>query len=146
MGKLWKKDEVDPSKKKKTKNEVYASGQYIPISADKARRIINQIGYRYYETGVLLLKFMPYRACYPILKLLYSAASNAVHNMGWNKSDLVISKVEVNKGTTIKKSKPRARGRSSLIKRSTCHITIVLKDISYYTKDQEKSNLIQNGR
>ena len=50
--------------------------------------------------------------------------------MGSNEADLVISKAEVNEGTTAKKLKPRARGRSYAIKRTTCHITIVVKDRS----------------
>nr|QBE86943.1 ribosomal protein L22 [Ancistrocladus congolensis] len=142
MLKQRKKDEVYPSRKKK--NAAYASGQYISISADKARRVIDQIRGRSYETVLLILELMPYRACYPILKLLYSAAANASHNMGFNKANLIISKVEVSKGTTIKKLKPRARGRSYLIKRSTCHITIVLKDISYYKEYKEQINFIEN--
>lgn len=110
--------------------EVYALGQHICMSAHKARRVIDQIRGRSYEETLMILELMPYRACYPILKLVYSAAANASHNMGFNEADSVISKAEVNEGTTVKKLKPRARGRSYLIKRPTCHITIVLKDIS----------------
>nr|YP_009556788.1 ribosomal protein L22 [Stegnosperma cubense]YP_009567835.1 ribosomal protein L22 [Stegnosperma halimifolium]QBC70225.1 ribosomal protein L22 [Stegnosperma cubense]QBE88108.1 ribosomal protein L22 [Stegnosperma halimifolium] len=128
-------------KKKKKKDEVYALGQYISMSAHKARRVIDQIRGRSYEETLMILELMPYRACYPIFKLIYSAAANASHNKGFNKADLIISKAEVNKGTTIKKLKPRARGRSYLIKRPTCHITIVLKDISYY---EEYKRFIQN--
>ncbi|KAH0467067.1 hypothetical protein IEQ34_004305 [Dendrobium chrysotoxum] len=54
---------------------------------------------------------MPYRASYPILKLVYSAAANASHNMGLNEADLFISKAEVNRGAIVKKLRPRARGR-----------------------------------
>nr|YP_010321317.1 ribosomal protein L22 [Penstemon personatus]YP_010321405.1 ribosomal protein L22 [Penstemon rostriflorus]YP_010321492.1 ribosomal protein L22 [Penstemon cyaneus]AKZ23612.1 ribosomal protein L22 [Penstemon angustifolius]AKZ23613.1 ribosomal protein L22 [Penstemon gracilis]WRW11440.1 ribosomal protein L22 [Penstemon digitalis]UKM30385.1 ribosomal protein L22 [Penstemon personatus]UKM30473.1 ribosomal protein L22 [Penstemon rostriflorus] len=115
---------------KKKKIEVYALGRHISISADKARRIIDQIRGRSYEETLMILELMPYRACYPIFKLVYSAAANASYNMDSNESDLVISKAEVNEGTTAKKLKPRARGRSYAIKRTTCHITIVVKDIS----------------
>nr|YP_010731199.1 ribosomal protein L22 [Ochna serrulata]WEG37940.1 ribosomal protein L22 [Ochna serrulata] len=100
------------------------------MSAHKARRVIDQIRGRSYEETLMMLELMPYQACYPIFKLVYSAAANASHNMGFNEASLVISKAEVNEGTTVKKLKPRARGRNSLIKRPTCHITIVLKDIS----------------
>nr|YP_009000135.1 ribosomal protein L22 [Silene chalcedonica]AGZ18126.1 ribosomal protein L22 [Silene chalcedonica] len=119
-------------KRKKRRDNVYALGQYISMSAHKARRVIDQIRGRSYEETLMILELMPYRACYPIFKLIYSAASNASHNKGFNKADLVIFKAEVNKGTTMKKLKPQARGRSYLIKRPTCHITIVLKDITYY--------------
>nr|QKV45238.1 ribosomal protein L22 [Leptarrhena pyrolifolia] len=113
---------------KKRKIEVHALGQHICMSAHKARRVVDQIRGRSYEETLMILELMPYRACYPIFKLVYSAAANASHNMGFNEADLVISKAEVNEGTTVKKLKPRARGRGYPIKRSTCHITIVLKN------------------
>nr|YP_009442270.1 ribosomal protein L22 [Iodes cirrhosa]ATN95354.1 ribosomal protein L22 [Iodes cirrhosa] len=115
---------------KKIKTEVSASGQYIYMSADKARRVIDQIRGRSYEETLMILELMPYRACYPLLKLVYSAAANASYNMGSNETNLVISKAEVNDGIFVKKFKPRARGRSYPIKRPTCHITIVVKDVS----------------
>lgn len=114
--------------------EVYALGQHICMSAHKARRVIDQIRGRSYEETLMILELMPYRACYPIFKLVYSAAANASHNMGFKETDLIISQAEVNEGTIVKKLKPRARGRSYPIKRPTCHITIVLKDTS---KDEE---------
>ena len=117
-------------KRKKNQSEVYALGQHICMSPHKARRVIDQIRGRSYEETMMILELMPYRACYPILKLVYSAAANASHNMGFNERDLVISKAEVNQGTTVKKLKPRAQGRSYPIKRPTCSITIVLKNTS----------------
>nr|QBZ77262.1 ribosomal protein L22 [Achlys triphylla] len=110
--------------------EVYAVSQHICMSAHKARRVIDQIRGRPYDETLMILELMPYRACYPIFKLVYSAAANATHNMGFNKTALIISQAEVNEGTTVKKLKPRARGRSYPIKRPTCHINIVLQDIS----------------
>nr|YP_008575662.1 ribosomal protein L22 [Eucalyptus sieberi]YP_008575747.1 ribosomal protein L22 [Eucalyptus elata]YP_008575832.1 ribosomal protein L22 [Eucalyptus regnans]AGC56901.1 ribosomal protein L22 [Eucalyptus sieberi]AGC56986.1 ribosomal protein L22 [Eucalyptus elata]AGC57071.1 ribosomal protein L22 [Eucalyptus regnans] len=124
--------------KKRNKNpygEVYALGQHISMSAHKARRVIDQIRGRSYEETLMILELMPYRACYTIFKLVYSAAANASHNMGFNEASLVISKAEVNEGTTMKKLKPRARGRSYAIKRPTCHIRIVLKDKSFYEEE-----------
>nr|YP_009752114.1 ribosomal protein L22 [Dendrosicyos socotranus]QIT05524.1 ribosomal protein L22 [Dendrosicyos socotranus] len=116
--------------KKNRYTEVYALGQHICMSPHKARRVIDQIRGRSYEETMMILELMPYRACYPILKLVYSAAANASHNMGFNERNLVISKAEVNQSTTVKKLKPRARGRSYPIKRPTCSITIVLKNTS----------------
>nr|YP_009574956.1 ribosomal protein L22 [Aristolochia macrophylla]YP_009575296.1 ribosomal protein L22 [Aristolochia mollissima]YP_010878493.1 ribosomal protein L22 [Aristolochia griffithii]YP_010878663.1 ribosomal protein L22 [Aristolochia dabieshanensis]QBI76438.1 ribosomal protein L22 [Aristolochia macrophylla]QBI76778.1 ribosomal protein L22 [Aristolochia mollissima]WHE25585.1 ribosomal protein L22 [Aristolochia griffithii]WHE26095.1 ribosomal protein L22 [Aristolochia dabieshanensis] len=120
-------------KKKSNKiksRQVQALAQhiYICMSAHKTRRVIDQIRGRSYEETLMLLELMPYRASYPILKLLYSAAANASHNMGFNEADLYISKAEVNEGAIMKRLKPRARGRSYPIKKPTCHITIVLKN------------------
>nr|YP_009913026.1 ribosomal protein L22 [Chromolaena odorata]QLJ92838.1 ribosomal protein L22 [Chromolaena odorata] len=116
----------------KRTTEVYALGQHISMSAHKARRVIDQIRGRSYEETLMILELMPYRACYPIFKLVYSAAANATYNrsLGSNEANLVISKAEVNKGTIMKRLKHRARGRSFTIQKPTCHITIVMKDIS----------------
>nr|YP_009450013.1 ribosomal protein L22 [Burmannia disticha]ANK36210.1 ribosomal protein L22 [Burmannia disticha] len=100
------------------------------MSVFKARRIIDQIRGRSYEETLMILELMPYRASYTILKLVYSAAANASHNIGLSEANSFISKVEVNGGSIVKKLRPRAQGRSYPIKRSTCHITIVLKDKS----------------
>lgn len=127
--------------KKNRRKEVYALGQHIRMSAHKARRVIDQIRGRSYEETLMILELMPYRACYPIFKLVYSAAANASHNMGLNEADSVISKAEVNESTTMKRLKPQARGRSYPIKRPTCHITIALKDISL-DEDEENQNFI----
>nr|WKB17905.1 ribosomal protein L22 [Ocimum gratissimum] len=115
---------------RKKKTEVCALGRHISVSADKARRVIDQIRGRSYEESLMILELMPYKACYPIFKLVYSAAANANSNMDSAEANLVIIKAEVNEGTTVKKFKPRARGRSYAIKKATCHITIVVKDIS----------------
>nr|YP_010628526.1 ribosomal protein L22 [Begonia depauperata]WBN95477.1 ribosomal protein L22 [Begonia depauperata] len=124
--------------KKNGYTEVYALGQHICMSTHKARRVIDQIRGRSYEETLMILELMPYRACYPILKMVYSVAANASHNMGLNETNLVISKAEVNKSITVKKLKPRARGRSYPIKRHTCCITIVLKDISSLNEEECK--------
>ncbi|PHT49834.1 50S ribosomal protein L22, chloroplastic [Capsicum baccatum] len=66
------------------------------MSADKARRVIDQISGRSYEETLMILELKPYRACYSILKLVYSATENASYNIGSSKTNLVISKAEVN--------------------------------------------------
>nr|UUF92757.1 ribosomal protein L22 [Allium hookeri var. muliense] len=126
------------------KNNSNSSGaikvlaQHICMSVFKAQRVIDQIRGRSYEETIMILELMPYRASYPILKLVYSAAANANHNMGLNETDLFISKAEVNGGPFVKKLRPRARGRSYPIKRPTCHITILLKDKSKLSFDKFK--------
>nr|AKZ23616.1 ribosomal protein L22 [Nepeta cataria] len=115
---------------RKNKTEVRALGRHISVSADKARRVIDQIRGRSYEETLMILELMPYKVSYTIFKLVYSAAANASFTMGSAEDNLVIIKAEVNEGTTVKKLKPRARGRSYAIKKATCHITIVVKDLS----------------
>ncbi|KAK3032803.1 hypothetical protein RJ639_035325 [Escallonia herrerae] len=110
---------------KKRKIEVYALGQHISMTAHKERRVIDQIRGRSYEETLMILELMPYGACYPCFNLVYSTAANASYNMGSNEANLIISQPK-----STRKLKPRARGRSFAIRRPTCHITIVVKDIS----------------
>nr|YP_009915043.1 ribosomal protein L22 [Scutellaria tsinyunensis]YP_010235981.1 ribosomal protein L22 [Scutellaria franchetiana]QJS33717.1 ribosomal protein L22 [Scutellaria quadrilobulata]WCR48470.1 ribosomal protein L22 [Scutellaria barbata]QLF67759.1 ribosomal protein L22 [Scutellaria tsinyunensis]QPF24738.1 ribosomal protein L22 [Scutellaria tsinyunensis]QTD82754.1 ribosomal protein L22 [Scutellaria franchetiana] len=131
---------------KKKKIEVCALGRHISLSADKARRIIDQIRGRSYQETLMILELMPYKGCYPIFKLVYSAAANASSNMGSDEANLVISKAEVNEGTVAKKFKPRARGRSYAIKKATCHITIVVKDISLDSSEDISFYSLKNPR
>jgi large subunit ribosomal protein L22 len=126
----WKRVLRKLKTKKALITQVKAVAQNICMSAHKARRVVDQIRGRSYEETLMLLELMPYRASYPILKLVYSAAANASHNKSFNEADLVISKAEVNRGTIRKRLKPRARGHSYPIKRPTCHITIVVRDSS----------------
>nr|QJS33978.1 ribosomal protein L22 [Scutellaria mollifolia] len=131
---------------KKKKTEVCALGRHISLSADKARRIIDQIRGRSYQETLMILELMPYKGCYPIFKLVYSAAANASSNMASDEANLVISKAEVNEGTVAKKFKPRARGRSYAIKKATCHITIVVKDISLDSSEDISFYSLKNPR
>nr|YP_010265350.1 ribosomal protein L22 [Dialyceras coriaceum]UIR97860.1 ribosomal protein L22 [Dialyceras coriaceum] len=126
--------------------EIYALSQHICMSAHKARRIIDQIRGRSYEETLMILELMPYRVCYPIFKLVYSAAANGSHNKGFKEASLVISKAEVNEAPTVKKLKPRARGRSYLLKRPTCHITIVLRDLAVDISDLYRDGTVYPKR
>nr|YP_010725601.1 ribosomal protein L22 [Ellisiophyllum pinnatum]WDY12502.1 ribosomal protein L22 [Ellisiophyllum pinnatum] len=140
LNKMYRIEQGKWNTVKEKKTEVYALGRHISLSADKARRVVDQIRGRSYEETLLILELMPYRACYPIFKLVYSAATNASSILGSNEANLIISKAEVSGGTTAKKLKPRARGRSYPIKRTTCHITIVVKDISLDEMEKEVYN------
>nr|YP_010760174.1 ribosomal protein L22 [Cuscuta vandevenderi]WEY30078.1 ribosomal protein L22 [Cuscuta vandevenderi] len=123
--------------------EVYAFSQHISMSADKARRVIDQIRGRSYEETLLILELLPYRAAYPIFKLVSSAAANASDIFVSNKENLVINKAEVNQRPAIKKLKPKARGRSYSIKRATCHILIVIKDLSLDPYESMERNQVR---
>nr|YP_010692427.1 ribosomal protein L22 [Juncus validus]UZM11389.1 ribosomal protein L22 [Juncus validus] len=118
--------------------EVKVLAQHIGLSVSKARRVIDQIRGRSYKETLMILHLMPYQASYPILKLVSSGAANANHNMGLNEVDSYISKAEVNRSTIVKKFRPRAKGHSYPIKRTMCHITIVLKEKSKSFLDQSK--------
>ena len=115
--------------------EVRAIAKRVRMSPHKVRKVIDQIRGRSYEEALMLLEFMPYRACYPILQAVCSAAANANHNLGLSKANLVISKVMVDQGPVLKRFRPRAQGRGFPIRKPTCMITVFVKNQTSLTKD-----------
>jgi large subunit ribosomal protein L22 len=109
-----------------TDNEVKAIARYIRMSPSKVRRVLDQIRGRTYREALIILEFMPYRACDPILKVLRSAVANAEHNVGLDPTTLVVSKAFADGGPTLKRYRPRAQGRAYQIRKRTCHITVAV--------------------
>lgn len=109
-----------------TTTEVKASARYIRMSPHKVRRVLDQIRGRSYREALIILEFMPYRACEPVLKVLRSAAANAEHNEGLDRADLLISQAYADQGPTLKRYRPRAQGRAYQIRKPICHITIAV--------------------
>lgn len=106
--------------------EVKASAKYIRMSPFKVRRVLDQIRGKSYREALIVLEFMPYRACEPVLKVLRSAVSNAEHNVGLNPAQLVVSTAFADGGPSLKRFRPRAQGRAYQIRKPTCHITIAV--------------------
>jgi large subunit ribosomal protein L22 len=111
-----------------TEQEVKAIARYIRMSPLKVRRVLDQIRGRSYQEALIILEFMPYKACEPITKLLRSAVANAEHNFGLDRRELIISKAFADSGPTLKRFRPRAQGRAYRIHKPTCHITLAVKE------------------
>ncbi|MBD1840637.1 50S ribosomal protein L22 [Coleofasciculus sp. FACHB-64] len=109
-----------------TTEEVKAIARYIRMSPHKVRRVLDQIRGRSYREALIVLEFMPYRACDPVRKVLRSAAANAEHNAGLDPARLVVSKAYADQGSTLKRFRPRAQGRAYQIRKPTCHITVAV--------------------
>jgi large subunit ribosomal protein L22 len=107
-------------------NEAIASAMYIRMSPRKVRRVLDQVRGRSYREALIILEFMPYRACEPIIKVLRSAVANAENNMGLNRSSLMVSQAYADMGPSLKRFRPRAQGRAFQIRKPTCHITITV--------------------
>ncbi|ARV62364.1 50S ribosomal protein L22 [Nostocales cyanobacterium HT-58-2] len=106
--------------------EVKAIVRYVRMSPFKVRRVLDQIRGRSYREALIILEFMPYRACEPVLKVLRSAAANAEHNAGLDRSELVITQAYADQGPVLKRFQPRAQGRAYQIRKPTCHITVAV--------------------
>ena len=106
---------------------IFAIAKYIRISPNKVRRVLNQIRGCSYQQALMILEFMPYRSCSPILKVLQSAGSNAENRLNIKKKDLIIKIAYVNEGPKLKRIKTRAKGQSNQILKPSCHITIIVE-------------------
>jgi len=109
-----------------TSEQVKAVAKYVRMSPRKVLRVLDQIRGKSYREALIILEFMPYKACEPIIKVLRSAVANAEHNNGLNPADLVISEAFADAGPTLRRFRPRAQGRAYQIRKPTCHITIAV--------------------
>jgi large subunit ribosomal protein L22 len=109
-----------------TENEVKAIARYVRMSPYKVRRVLDQIRGRTYREALIILEFMPYKSCDPILKVLRSAVANAEHNNGLDPATLIVSKAFADGGPSLRRFRPRAQGRAYQIRKPTCHITVAV--------------------
>jgi large subunit ribosomal protein L22 len=107
-------------------NEARAVSKYIRMSPSKIRRVLRQIQGKSYKDSLLILEFLPYTSCEPIIKVLRSAAANAKHNKGFDESNLTVKSAFADQGPTMKRFRPRAQGRAYRILKATSHITIIV--------------------
>jgi large subunit ribosomal protein L22 len=110
------------------KNEVRAVSKYIRMSPSKIRRVLRQIKGKTYPEALLMLEFMPYASCAPIIKVLRSATANARNNFGFDEKTLTVKAAFADQGPTMKRFRPRAQGRAYRIHKATSHITIVMEN------------------
>jgi large subunit ribosomal protein L22 len=107
---------------------VRANAKYVRSSARKARLITDLIRGRSVPEARTILAFSSRAVAKDVEKVLRSAVANAESRPGlhWNGDDLVIVTAYADEGPTIKRHKPRARGRVNQILKRTCHITVEL--------------------
>ena len=102
--------------------------RFSRIAPRKARQVIDMIRGKKVGDAQTILKFTPRIAAEVIGKVLNSAIANAEHNLELDSGDLYVSKVYVDQGPTLKRYKPRARGRADIMRRRTSHITVVVSE------------------
>ena len=105
-------------------NEVRAEAKWVRMSARKARVVADHIRGRSVPEARTVLAFTPRAAAREIEKVLKSAVANAEANHNLAGDELVVSAAYVDEGPTIKRWRPRARGRVNRVFKRTCHITV----------------------
>jgi ribosomal protein L22 len=106
--------------------EVRASAKWVRISPRKARLVVEHIRGRSVPEARTVLAFTPRAAARDVEKLLRSAVANAEANHNLIGDELRVKAIYVDEGPTIKRWRPRARGRAARIRKRTCHITLTL--------------------
>ena len=109
---------------------IKAVAKYVRISPHKVRQVLDQIRGRSYQEALMILEFLPYDASGPIWQVVHSAAANAKHNYGLDKKKLIIEQIFADEGPRLKRMRARAQGRGYKIIKPTCHITVVMKEIT----------------
>ena len=108
--------------------EVAAKLKNARISAQKARLVIDQIRGLPIERALEILNFSTKKAADMVRKILNSAIANAEHNEGADIDELRVSRVFVDEAFTLKRIKPRAKGRADRVLKRSCHITVMVSD------------------
>jgi large subunit ribosomal protein L22 len=103
--------------------------RYAKITPRKAKRVVDLIKGKKAGDALISLRFMPYRGARFIEKILKSAMANAEQkNANVDAEALVVSGAYVDQGPTMKRMEPRAMGRANVIKKRSCHITVILTE------------------
>ncbi|WP_439135124.1 50S ribosomal protein L22 [Pseudomaricurvus sp.] len=108
--------------------EVSAKLRGAQLSAQKARLVVDQIRGKHVEEALDILAFSPKKGAAIVKKVLESAIANAEHNEGADVDELTVSTIFVDEGLTMKRIRPRAKGRADRILKRTCHITVKVAD------------------
>ena len=108
--------------------EVKARLKGARLSAQKARLVADQIRGRQVGDALNILNFSTKKGAHVVRKLLESAIANAEHNEGADIDELSVSRIFVDEGITMKRIRPRAKGRADRILKRSCHITLSVAD------------------
>jgi large subunit ribosomal protein L22 len=108
--------------------KVRAQAKYIRQSPYKVRRVLDLVRGLPVENARDVLAFTNRRAATTIRKVLESAVANAEHNHALDGDELFVAEAFADEGPTLKRYRPRARGRATRIRKRTSHITIVVGD------------------
>ena len=108
--------------------EVIAKHVGANISAQKARLVADQIRGKSVGEALNILAFSTKKGAHLVKKVLESAIANAEHNEGADVDELRVSAIFVDEGMTMKRIRPRAKGRADRILKRTSHITVKVAD------------------
>lgn len=108
--------------------EVRAIAKDTGISARKMRRLVDMVRGKRVDEALAILKFTPTPSARVVAKTVKSAAANAENNFQMSPGDLKIIRIMADEARTMKRFRPRARGRAAPILKRSSHITVVVTE------------------
>jgi len=104
----------------------HAHANHIRISPTKIRLVLDIVRGKSVNNALAILRNTPKSASEPVYRLISSAVANAENNLNMSREDLCIAEIYASGGPVLKRSMPRAKGRSVRILKRTSHITVIL--------------------
>jgi len=108
--------------------EVRAVAKNTGVSPRKVRLLVDMIRGKKVDEALTILRFAPTPAARIVAKVVKSAAANADNNFQMEPANLKIAGIFADEARTLKRFRPRARGRANPILRRSCHITVIVAE------------------
>ena len=120
--------------------------KFARLSASKARVVLDLIRDEDLDRAREELQFCDRGAATVVSKVLESAVSNAENNEKLSADELYVAECWADEGPTLKRWRPRARGRATRINKRTCHITVVVAQLSEEELEMRAAQMAASGR
>jgi|SRR4051795_9134846 len=108
--------------------EVRAVARHIRMSPQKVRLVLDTIRGKRVSEALAILRFLPHKATGPVSKVVRSASANAENNFNLDVDELVVLRAYADEARTLKRYRPRARGRANQILKRSSHVTVVVSE------------------
>jgi len=108
--------------------QISAKARRLSISPQKARLVVDMVRGKPVSDALDILSFSPQKGAVLVRKVVESAIANAENNEGADIDELKVAEIFVDEGLTMKRIKPRAKGRADRIFKRTSHITVTVSD------------------
>ena len=108
--------------------EVTAKARYVRVSPRKARLVTDLVKGKKVEEALNILAFTKKAFAKTLIKVINSAVANAQQNNQMDVDTLMVKRIAIDGGPTLKRYIPRAMGRATMVRKRTSHVTVVLDE------------------
>jgi large subunit ribosomal protein L22 len=108
--------------------EVKAIVKDTGLSPKRMRPLVDMVRGKKVDEALNMLRFTPTPKAEVVAKLVRSAVANAENNYQMDPADLKIIRIYVDDARSLRRFRPRSRGRVSPIRKHSSHITVVVAE------------------